>query len=72
MKKIITIEQIETIKKLLLDRNNYQDIKEILDDLDDSKIDLMIKDLKDFLRNKGKSTILDSDIQNIINKYGES
>ena len=63
--KQISKETINEIKILLLNRNNHKEIKVILEDLEDIKI---IKDLKDLLRNKGKSSILESDIKEIIDK----
>lgn len=66
--KIINEEQIENIKKMLRNRNSYQEIKKILDNLENSN-DLILKDLKELLH-KGRSTILESDIRDIINKYG--
>lgn len=36
MSKIITEEQIENLKTLIRNRNNYFDIKEVLDNLEDS------------------------------------
>jgi len=63
--KQISKETINEIKILLLNRNNHKEIKVILEDLEDIKI---IKDLKNLLRNKGKSSILESDIKEIIDK----
>jgi len=63
--KQISEQIINEIKILLLNRNNHKEIKEILDNLEDIKV---IKDLKDLLRNKGKSSILESDIKEIIDK----
>ena len=38
MSKIITTEQIEIIKKLLLKRNTHKEIKDILDNLSEDKL----------------------------------
>lgn len=71
MPKIIQDLDIETIKKLLLNRNSYLDIKEILDNLEDSKDDLILKDLKELLHKGKRSQIHEFEIRDIINKYGE-
>jgi len=63
--KQISEQTINEIKILLLKRNSHMMIKNTLDNLEDIKV---IKDLKDLLRNKGKSSILESDINEIINK----
>ena len=63
--KQISKETINEIKILLLKRNSHIMIKNALDNLEDIKI---IKDLKNLLRNKGKSSILESDIKEIIDK----
>ena len=63
--KQISEQTINEIKILLLKRNSHIMIKNTLDNLEDIKV---IKDLKDLLRNKGKSSILESDINEIINK----
>ena len=65
MSKIINKEQIEEIKSLLLARKTL-DARKILDNLQENKV---IDDLKRLLRNKGKSSILENDIIDIINKY---
>jgi len=64
MSKLITNEQIESIKKLLRDRNNYQEIKNILDNLEENKV---IDDLKRLVRDLGKSNMLEkSKIEEVI------
>jgi len=63
--KQISEQTINEIKILLLKRNSHIMIKNTLDNLEDIKV---IKDLKDLLRNKGKSSILESDIKEIIDK----
>ena len=63
--KQISEQIINEIKILLLKRNSHIMIKNALDNLEDIKV---IKDLKDLLRNKGKSSILESDIKEIIDK----
>jgi len=68
MSKTITTEQIESIKKLLRDRNKYQEIKNILDNLEENKA---LEDLKRLLRNKGKSSVLEKDIEEIIERGEE-
>ena len=65
MSKIINKEQIEEIKSLLLARKTL-DARKILDNLQENKV---IDDLKRLLRNKGKSSILENDIIDIINRY---
>ena len=69
---IITTEQIEIIKKLLLNRNSYKEIKDILEELDNSKLDDVLKDLKELLHKGKRSQIHEFDIRDIINKYGEN
>ncbi len=57
-------EQVNTIKKLLNERKSFQ-IKTILKDLEVYQNPIINK-LERFLRNKGKSTILHSEIREII------
>lgn len=71
MSKIIQETDLENLKQLIRNRNSYIDIKEVLDNLTDSKDELIIKDLKDLLKNKGRSTITEMDIKEIINKYSD-
>ena len=72
--KIISEESIENLKKLIRNRNSYLDIKEVLENLEnyrESRENDIIKDLKDLLHSRAKSTILEIDIKDIINKYGD-
>jgi len=68
MSKTITPNQIELIKKLLRDRNKCKEIKTILDNLEENKA---LEDLKRLLRNKGKSSVLEKDIEEIIERGEE-
>lgn len=66
MNKIISTEQIEELKTLFRNRNSYQSIKTILDNLEENKV---IDDLKRLIRNNGKSNMINKDkIQEIIEK----
>ena len=67
--KNITNEDIEKIKILIRSRNSYKSIKEILDNLEVSYEELILKDLKELLH-KGRSSITEFDVRDIINKYG--
>ena len=71
MSKIISTETIENIKTLIRNRNSYLEIKEILDNLEDSKDELILKDLKDIVNHKGRGTITEQSIRDIINKYSK-
>jgi len=55
---LITEEEIETIKKLLRERNNYKQIKEILDNLENEEIK---EKLKRLIRDSGKTNIIQID-----------
>ncbi len=55
MKKIITDEQIESIKDFIKNRNTLQ-IRKVLNELEEPK-DILRERLDNFLRNKGRSTI---------------
>lgn len=68
--KIISTETISNLKTLIRNRNSYHDIKEVFDNLEDSNEELILKDLKELLH-KGRSSILESDIRDILNKYGK-
>jgi len=70
MKYIITDEQIEKIKNLINQRNLIK-ARTILDDLEIYKNPLK-EELRKFLMNKGKSTILKSEIYEILDKYKEN
>lgn len=70
MNKTITNEQIEKINEFLNERKTWL-IKKVLKDLPDSKSELIINDLNNMIRNKGRSSIIESDIQDIIEKYKE-
>lgn len=69
--KQISETDIENLKTLIRNRNSYLDIKEVLDNLTDSKDELIIKDLKDLLHKGKRSQIHEFEIRDIINKYGE-
>ena len=71
--KIITEEDLENLKFLIRNRNSYisyNTIKVALDNLETSKDALIIKDLKDIVNHKGRGTITEQSIRDIINKYG--
>ena len=68
--KQISETDIENLKQLIRNRNSYLDIKLVFDTLEDSKLDDILKDLKSLLH-KGRSSITESDIRDIINKYGD-
>jgi len=70
--KQITNEQIEELKILFRNRNSYSKIKEVLDNLEDSKSELIIKDILDLRNHHGKSSIIDADLDKIINKYNDT
>ncbi len=62
--KTITDEQIGAIKDFLKNRNTLQ-IRKILNELEEPKDELRYK-LNKFLRERGRSTILESDINQIL------
>lgn len=67
--KQISETDIANLKSLIRNRNSYLDIKEVLDNLTDSKDELIIKDVRDLRNHHGKSTIINADLDKIINKY---
>lgn len=69
--KIISKETIENLKTIIRNRNSYHEIKKVLDNLETSKVEDILKDLKDLRNHHGKSTIIDADLDKIINKYSE-
>ena len=69
--KQISETDIENLKTLIRNRNSYLNIKEVLDNLETSKDELILKELKDIVNHKGRGNITEQSIRDIINKYSE-